>query len=354
MTNKLEKFEKFLKERNNNDINAKLKDTLIITLLKAENPYLKEKRKRTQIYKALDLYLSLETKIDFFTIDTINILLKAKIIPFLLDKKELTSDMIIYGFFTKNSRRFLKWFKSVNFSKTSVKKYLGKKWGKPLTKKEFIYYKILCYFNYFNYKLEKFFFKSINPSTYFNKSIEDLNTINYSLELRKILNNIVKKARFKYRTPVISSNMLFLELLEETESYSRKLFKKLIPNVKSFLTLRYKILTEIYKTNVYIHTMIPKNRLFYIFYGQISLPEQVFQTMVSRPMRLQAYALKLRNALIKKALSYNYTKYLKYLIYNDLYSDSLEIEKKLDKVTKTKEQKKISFFDKLIYYTIKV
>lgn len=348
MINKLEKFENLLKERNNN---KRFKDTLITILLKAENPYLKEKRKRLQMYEALDLYLSLETKLDFFTIDSINIISRTKIIPFVLEKNTLTSDMVIYGFFGKNSLKFLKFFKDVNFSKMDVKRYLGNKWAKPLTKNEFLQYKVLSYLKYIKFKFENLFFNSINPLNYFNNSIKSIDDIVYSPELKKILNNVVKKARFNYRTPIICSSSLFLGLLEEKGSYSRKLFKKLIPNLKSFLTLRYKILSQIYKTNVYIHTMVEKNRLFYIFYAQLALPEREFQKLINHPMRLQSYTMRLRNRLIEKGLCYDYNKYLKYLTYNNFYSDSLEIQK-LRK--KTKEKKKMSFLDKLIYYTVNV
>lgn len=350
MIYKLQKFKKILNEQDNVDLSLKLKDNLITVLLKAENPYLKEKRKRDQVYEALDLYLALETKVDFFTSDTINILSRSKIIPFILENKNLTSDMIVYAFFSKNFHRFSKYFKEVNFTKVKVKKYLGKKWSKPLIGQNLLKFKVFAYFRYLLYKFENFFFSNINPLNYFNKSNQTINTIKYSDELKEVLKKTIFKARFIYRTPIISSNILFLTLIEHKLSHSRELFIKLIPNIKSLVLLRYRVLSELYKTNVYITTMVTKSRLFYIFYGQMALDEQIFQNLIARPMRIQAYALRLRNNMIKKALRYSYSKYLKYLIYQDHHIKKLQIKSLIDKKTK----KKLSFLDKIIYYTIKV
>lgn len=298
---------------------SKLKDVLknkslcsddhkIESLLYLENPYFKEKRKRLQIQESLNYYLSAFSSYDFFSSEVIEMLNQSKILTLILNTDTLTSDMVLHTIFDMKNNKVKRYFKQMNITKKKSERYLLKKWGQKKSLSDSLTF-IDKLKNKFLKKITKIF--RVNLISVKNEDMEKVEKVKFSEELLTIIDKAIKKANVVYKTPIVSLDIFLMTLLEEKGSHSRDLFINLIPDLRSLLQFRYKMLMHIYKTEKRLYNIIPKGLLVFDYLLRREFTSDLFCSMTFDPHIHYLRVLRYRNKLISKVLSYKYPEVVK-------------------------------------------
>lgn len=105
----------------------------------------------------------------------------------------------------------------------------------------------------------------------------------------------------KYKTPVISSEILFLILMENKTLKTGLVIKKILRTRSNFLSLRYKLLKRVWRNKSCILQQVKKNQHFFAYLLQVDLSGIAFDELVERNQLADAVKL-YRNELILSAL----------------------------------------------------
>ena len=277
-----------------------------------------ENRRRLQVYSILDYYISPTTYFDFFTIDTLKVLVTAKILSFLLGKKIVTSDILLYSFFIQNLE-IKTILKISGIKEKKIAYYLWTHWKKPITKKE----KIKDFF----YRIKRFFdlskFKIFRNNQLKMKKLHK--KIDYSSEIYKLFFEAIIIAKTRFNTPIISPEILLLVLIETKGSMSFKLFQKSIKNKKNRLNLRHKLIKKIYLSEKFIRYDLPPSILYFSYLFRSRLTERQFTKLLISNKLIYLYGVLLfRKKLIKQILSQNFLHSLKKKILYKLFPKKKE------------------------------
>lgn len=246
-----------------------------------------EKRRRHQTYMALDYFLSAVTYFDFFSSDAFKIVKNAKYLAQICEKS-VTSELLLLPFFSYPSHVsvILKDFEITEAMIETVVASLQK------TKKE----------NFFQ-KQKKFIKQTFrNVKGFFVRETLALNqNVKYSHEVNKIFEKAAENALSRFKTPVISPEILFITIIEDKNSKASRIIKKFLKTDVEWYLLRYKLIKRIHNQESNIRSEVIKNQHYFAYLMKIQLTDFEFNKLIENEVLAKGVSL-FRNTLISKIL----------------------------------------------------
>lgn len=273
---------------------------------KIQTQILQEKNRRYQAYTTLDYLLSTHTYFDYFSLDAFTILNNAKVLMKKYKKEKLTSDIFMLSFFSIDSE-LIKILNEFDITQESIENYLNQveKSKTKSTKNKYFAKLNSVVINQKNKLAEKV--KSF--STIFESYIawnrpeaeeNDLFLIDYSKELYKIFEKTIEKT-LRYKTPIITPEILFLNFIDEEQIRGGKILKALIKNPIRITLLRYQIVKLIHQNESNLRSLVPKNQHFFAYLLKAELSDMEFQKLI-QTNRLTKAVNVFRNQLISSTV----------------------------------------------------
>lgn len=254
-----------------------------------------EKRKRYQAYKMLDYTLSNFTYFDFFSGDAFQIAKNSKYIAQLYGKQKVTVDLLFLPFFDSQFEvgNLLKsfGFDEIFLEKAAIQLKLVK--GKESTG--------LASFSNLQKNLSSFigsFFSQEQQEFLFNQQIR------YSYPVHQIFEKSAENALNRFKTPIITPEILLITLMEEKESMIAKLIKKNVTDETNWYLLRYKLLKRLYAQESNVREQVKKNQHFFAYLLKMQLPDASFEKLIENKILGEAVSL-FRNTLIHDLLKFD-------------------------------------------------
>ena len=251
-----------------------------------------EKRRRYQAYMTLDYFLSFVTYFDFFSEDSFLIAQKSKELSQVLEKKVVTSDLLLIPFFQLN-----------NEISTILTNYgiHEKKIGKLISISQ-------------SNSSEKSpgglkrFIRNVLISSkipFIANKLIVLKPTKYSYEVHQLFEKAAENALLRFKTPVISSEILLITMLEAKKSKVGKLLKKCLKTESNWYTFRYALLKRLHTQELAIRTDIPKNYQYFGYLLKTQLSEAEFQTILEKDCLFSSVLL-FRNSIIEDILQWDF------------------------------------------------
>lgn len=239
-----------------------------------KDPIKSERRRRNQAYQSLDYMLSRITYFDFFSYDAFNIAKSSKAFTQFFEKQTVTSEFLLLSFFYCDSN-------------------------------------LLCLLDEFELKHkflkilnQKFSFNQLSRKT-FNSSNFDVNeNFPYSMEVNLLFEKAAENALIRFKTPVITSEILFLTLMELTETKVGKLIQKQILTETEWHLLRYRLVKSLHNNESIIKSEVVKNQQYFAYLLKTELTESEFNKLVETTSLVEGVQL-FRNMLISELTKVN-------------------------------------------------
>jgi hypothetical protein len=260
-----------------------------------------EKRRRYQIYQNLDYRISVIGFFDLFSIDAFNLLKNAKFFAQGCGKKLVTSEILLLSFLSKDSALFHV-LKKYELNTNLIGEYItdfNKISPRSFPQKQT-----------YNFKS---FLNDVKGS-FFIKDFSLMNKIIYSRELNKLFEKAAENALTRFKTPIISSEILFLTLMEEKTSRFSKILKKFLKNDMDWYLLRYDLLKSLHSQESVVRNDVIKNHHYFAYLLKTQLSDLEFKKLMKEetfPERVSIF----RNKLVREVLNLN----LFELISHDIY-----------------------------------
>lgn len=260
------------------------------SFLPISDKILNEKRRRYQTYMAMDYILSPVTYFDFFSLDAFRIVKNAKYFAYLCNK-QVTSDLLILPFFEYPSE-VLTTFQEFGINSDEIEQLIS---TLQETKKENFFEQQKSSIRAAWKEIKNFF---VLESLSLDQEIE------YSHEVNKILEKAAENALTRFKTPVISPEILFVTMLEEKTSKASKIIRKFLNNDTEWYLLRYKLIKRIHYQESNIRSEVVKNQQYFAYLLKTQLSDLEFNKLIESD-RLQEGVSKFRNRVVSKILETN-------------------------------------------------
>lgn len=250
--------------------------SLVNNYIDIENKKIFEKRKRNQAYIALDYIIGRLTYFDFFSSDAFMLAKYAKYYGQTFSKKTITSDLLLLSFF------------KLNLNLSEVIKNLG-------LSEEMILTTIMKNDSSMNLKKNLAFDKNFNDD-----KLNYVQDLKYSYESHLLFEKAATNAVYRFKTPVITAEILFLTMMEEKNSKVSKLIKLLISNADWYL-LRYRLIKNLHNQEANIRGEVSKNQQYFAYLLKINLADKDFDKLVVKE-KLMKGVNDFRNTLISEVI----------------------------------------------------
>lgn len=233
-----------------------------------------EHRHRNQTYSKLNYLLSTITYFDFFSYDAFKISELAKKISKYSNKNTVTLETLILSFLI---------FK--NQLSNLLLKY-------NLNTKSFL----VIFPNYLNHV------NKLNSTIKNNTNFLDLNEITFSDEVLFLFKKAAENAGSRFKTPVITSEILFLTILESNNLFMNR---NLDSNAKiNWYTLRYKLLKQIHKEEALIREKVIINQHYFLYLLKTQFSENTFRYLIKTDLLSISVSI-FRNLLMGRIFKLN-------------------------------------------------
>ena len=249
-----------------------------------------EKRRRYQTYMALDYFLSAVTYFDFFSLDTFNIVKSAKYLAQICNKN-VTSELLLLPFFKYQSEVSIV-LSEFGITETSIEDIVASLQEK---RKETFFEKQQINYSKFMNKIKGAFVPEI-------LSLDQ--KIKYSHEVNQIFEKAAENALQRFKTPVITPEILFITIVEEKNNKASKILKKFIKTETEWYLFRYKLIKRIHNQESNIRGEIVKNQHFFAYLLKTQLSEIEFNKLIETENLSEGVSF-FRNTLVSKVLETN-------------------------------------------------
>jgi ATP-dependent Clp protease ATP-binding subunit ClpA len=240
---------------------------------------------------ALDYLISAITYFDFFSKDAFKVAKNAKYLAQICDKTIVTSELLLLPFFSYPSdvARILKESGiTQELVENSVYSFHKKKKETFIEKQK---------------NSVKSIFKDVKG--FFVRETLSLNqNIKYSHEINKLFEKTAENALIRFKTPVISPEILFITLIEEKNTKASKIIRKFLKDDVDWYLLRYKLIKRIHHQESNIRSEVIKNQHYFAYLLKIQLTDCEFDKLVETETLAQGVSI-FRNALISTILKVN-------------------------------------------------
>lgn len=270
-----------------------------------------EKRRRYQAYKSLEYQLSNFTFFDFFSADAFDIIKNSKFLSQIYKQKQVTSELLFLPFFDSKfeistileefgfNENFIQNFcfnlEEISEQKSQVKNkltFLLQQNSKNINKTNFQFVNVLA---------------EVQKKFGFTNQVEESSQkeIQFSYEANQLFEKSADNAMVRFKTPIISPEILFISLMEEKNFLIGKLIKKELLDETNWYLLRYKLLKKLYNQEVIIKSEIKKSHQFFAYLLKTQISEANFQKLIEKKALEKAVSL-FRNYVIKDVLKSNF------------------------------------------------
>jgi ATP-dependent Clp protease ATP-binding subunit ClpA len=265
--------------------------------LTLEQKILSEKQRRYQAYMRLDYLLSVVSYFDFFSLDAFQITKKAKELTQFCEKKTVTSDLLLLPFFDSN-KEVVKLLEKYGVNRKLIGQSI---WNsqKPANQT----------FQEKGSKLIKNILLRIDIPIVSEFLIVPKKT-KYSYEINQIFEKAADNALTRFKTPVISSEILLITMLEAKKSKAGKLLKHYLKTDLNWYMLRFCLMKRLHQQELAIRIDLPTNYQYFAYLLKANLPELQFDTLLDKDCLLPGVLL-FRNTLISDAVKFDLYKELK-------------------------------------------
>ena len=127
---------------------------------------------------------------------------------------------------------------------------------------------------------------------------------NIPIDIDLIFEKAAENALNRFKTPVITPEILFLTLLEEKNSRVGKLLKNIIKTDTEWLVLRFKILKKLHNQEVEIRREVSVNQQYFAYLLKIQLSDKEFEKLLEKKVLENSVSL-FRNLLVLEILNVN-------------------------------------------------
>ena len=249
-----------------------------------------EKRRRHQTYMALDYFLSAITYFDFFSADAFKVVKNAKYLAQICNKN-VTSELLLLPFFSYPSD-VSKILGDFGITEEDIENIVASLQTKK--KENFIQKQK----NNLNQTLK-------NVKGFFIKETLALNQkVKYSHEVNKIFEKAAENALVRFKTPVISPEILFITIIEEKNTKAAKIIKKFLKDDVEWYLLRYKLIKRIHNQESNIRSEVIKNQHYFAYLMKIQLTDFEFNKLIENEALAKGVSL-FRNTLVSNILKLN-------------------------------------------------
>lgn len=245
-----------------------------------ETKIILEKRRRNQSYQTLNYLISLTTYFDFFSKDAFDLAKVAKYFTQLSGKKRVNSEFLVLAFFNITLTN-PELFKNYNLTKNDIEEFISN--FNDLKTKNW-------------YQKDFDFFKKSVPTEFLLE-----NNIEYSQEVNLLFEKASENALLRFKTPVVTPEILFITMMDEKQSRACKLIKKFVGNETNWLLLRYNLIKLVHSQEVSIRSEVIKNNQFFAYLLKTQLSEMEFNKLVKEDTLAQGVIV-FRNNLIVSSL----------------------------------------------------
>lgn len=240
-----------------------------------------EKRKRYQAYITIDYLLGFLTYFDFFSNDTFQVVKNSVFFSKLLGKNTVASDILLISLLDEKFEL-----------------------SKVLNEYNLVQGPLLESFSNIDTKILR-----KNPfSTIFSKKSKILileeKEIVYSQESNQLFEKTVENALYRFKTPVVTPDLLFITFMEEKTTKAGKLISKLLKNEANWYLLRYRLIKRLHSQEVLIRGEITKNQHYFAYLMKTRFSEFDFNKLIKNELLLTAVSF-FRNFLVKDILKQN-------------------------------------------------
>ena len=214
----------------------------------------------------MDYILSAVSLFDFFSIDTFKILQDSNSLKIVTDEKYINSDLILFSFLNQN-------FKIAN---------ILNEYGISLNSL------ISCIAPLKNIRTKKsksiltILIDKLKSLTKKEVVLDIKENLNYSTEVHRIFEKATENALTRFKTPVVSSEILFITLMEEKGSKSAKILKNLMENETEWFILRYRLLKELHSQESIIKGEVVKNQHYFAYLLKTSISEKDYDQLIKK------------------------------------------------------------------------
>jgi hypothetical protein len=245
-----------------------------------------EKRRRNQFYSSLDYLLSLLTYFDFFSFDAFKIAKHSKCLAQSFGHKEVTSEFLLLPFAELDSGLEVI-LKESKLTPSIIKYHLHLNREQPSLIQKILNRIPLIYW------IDKFLDPAIlDPS------------IDFSYHATLLFEKTAENALTRFKTPVITPEILFVTLMEEKKSNAGKIILKNVNNEVDWYLLRYKILKRIHYQELAVRNGVTKNQHYFGYLLKTQLTELEFNRMIERSL-LDCGVTCFRHLLLHRVLETN-------------------------------------------------
>ena len=150
----------------------------------------------------------------------------------------------------------------------------------------------------------------------------DEKEIVYSQEINQLFEKTVENALYRFKTPVVNPDLLFITFMEEKNSKVGKLIAKLLKTEANWYLLRYRLIKRLHSQEVLIRGEITKNQHYFAYLMKTRFSEFDFNKLIKNELLLTAVSF-FRNFLVKDILKQNLFQTL-----GDDISNSIKINNK--------------------------
>ena len=241
-----------------------------------------EKRRRHQVYTTLDYLVSGITYFDFFSTDTFEIAENSRYLAQICNKKQVTSEFLLLSFFYSDIE-LVKFLKNFKITERRIARFITKNSKLNQIEKNNIN-KILSNFKADNQK--------------FPQNVE------YSYELNKLFEKAAENSLIRFKTPVITSSILFITLLEEKKCLANKMLQHILSNNIDRYLLKYKIFKTLHNHESNIRSTVKLNQHYFAYLLKTQLTDNQFTSLVDQEILSESVAL-FRNDLVNQSLKIN-------------------------------------------------
>lgn len=251
--------------------------------LEREEKIKKEKRKRTQAYAALNYLLSMVTYFDFFSADTFDIAVMSKKLSQIADRRTVSTEFLLLSFF------YLEIEITSILEEFGITEQIVKEAMFPIKdrKKENLLFK----------KFPKIKNLISNIKLYFNENKKKFKyKLPYSYEVNVLFEKCAENALTRFKTPVITCEILLITLMEAKNTRAGKIFKKYLKDETNWYVFRYRLIKRIHAEESAIRENVIKNQHYFAYLLKTQLHDKEFKALMNTD--LQAGVSLFRNTLI--------------------------------------------------------
>lgn len=245
-----------------------------------------EKRKRNQAYFTLDYLLSRVTYFDFFSTDAFTICKYAKYFAQYLNLKVVTPELLLLSCFYCES----------SLSPIFLNYEFEEVFEKLFRKKEEESSHLISLSNF------KDFLASFQEESFIsNQNIE------YSHPVTELFLKSAEYALTQFKNPVITSEILFLTLIDEKKYVTSKLIKKIFGSDTECYLVRYQLIKNLHAQEANIRGKISKNQQYFAYLLKTQVSENAFNFLLKKNSLKEAVLI-FRNLLIAETMKTNLNK----------------------------------------------